>query len=359
MENELFGANGIDNAYKKAITAFGKELYREAKAVIAHTIKENEQLKKRIVELESENTLLDGDYKLVKKRNSELSAKITQLTTESESYKQSWEREKLARHEDGSPVVWSSSKRQLTNVEYQKYLLEQFEKKKRELEDEKLARSKEHDEQRKAEVAHKRHMKEIKDMILAVFSLDLKKVVKIIIDHWKAEMKEFVRDIMEELKSAIFGAESTIEGRKLYVSKAFEWAGVIAEFDEDEGWTADLTKLEPLREDAMRIADGTWELYREELAHKEKRSQLFASAVTALVEMGNNSYQRHLNQEQADTIEAFILFDGGDRKLLCDEIWNKAITSIRSGWRNGTYDALEELRTGELYGQSYSNGLGV
>ena len=359
LENELFGANGIDNAYKKAITAFGKELYREAKAVIAHTIKENEQLKKRIVELESENTVLDGDYKLVKKRNSELSAKITQMTTESENYKQSWEREKLARHEDGSPVVWSSSKRQLTNVEYQRYLLEQFEKKKKELEDEKLARTKERDERRKAEVAHKRHMKEIKEMILAMFSLNFKKVVKIIIDHWKAEMKEFARDIMEELKSAIFGAEPTIEGRKLYVSDAFTWARVFAELDEDESWTVDLTKLEPLREDAMRIADGTWVSYRAELAHKEKRAQLFASAVTTLVEMGNNSYQRHLNQEQADTIEAFILFDGGDRKQLCDEIWNEAITSIRSGWRNGTYEALEELRTGELYGQSYSNGLSV
>ena len=31
--------------------------------------------------------------------------------------------------------------------------------------------------------------------------------------------------------------------------------------------------------------------------HKEKRAQLFASAVTTLVEMGNNSYQRHLNQQ--------------------------------------------------------------
>lgn len=196
-------------------------------------------------------------------------------------------------------------------------------------------------------------------MILAMFSLNFKKVVKIIIDHWKAEMKEFARDIMEELKSAIFGAEPTIEGRKLYVSDAFTWAKVFAELDEDESWTVDLTKLEPLREDAMRIADGTWESYREKLANKEKRVQLFASAVSALVEMGNNSYQRHLNQEQADTIEAFILFDGGNRKQLCDEIWNEAATSIRSGWRNGTYEALEELRTGELYGQSYSNGLGV
>ena len=93
--------------------------------------------------------------------------------------------------------------------------------------------------------------------------------------------------------------------------------------------------------------------------NKERRVQLFASAVSALVEMGNNSYQRHLNQEQADSIEAFILFDGGERKQLCDEIWNEAITSIRNGWRDGTHDALEELRTGKLYGQSYSNGIHI
>ena len=76
-----------------------------------------------------------------------------------------------------------------------------------------------------------------------------------------------------------------------------------------------------------------------------------------LVEMGNNSYQRHLNQEQADIIEAFILFDGGDRKQLCDEIWNEAITSIRSGWRNGTYEALEELRTGNCMARVIAIGL--
>jgi len=117
--------------------------------------------------------------------------------------------------------------------------------------------------------------------------------------------------------------------------------------------------LEPLREDAMRIADGTWESYREELTHKEQRTELFNSAVAALVEMGNNSYQRHLNKEQADTIETFIQFDGGDRKQLCDEIWGEAKYHIKSNWRDGTFDALNELRTGELYGPSYGKGRGV
>jgi hypothetical protein len=187
----------------------------------------------------------------------------------------------------------------------------------------------------------------------------MRKMIQIVIKHWKAELKEFARDAMNEIKDILFREEPKIDGRKAYVSDAFAWAKVFASLDEDENWIRDESKLEPLREDAMRIADGTWESYREELTHKEQRTELFNSAVAALVEMGNNSYQQHLNQEQADTIETFILFDGGDRKQLCDEIWNEAITSIRSGWRNGTYEALEELRTGELYGQSYSNGLSV
>mgnify|MGYP007013908827 FL=1 len=121
----------------------------------------------------------------------------------------------------------------------------------------------------------------------------------------------------------------------------------------------DESKLEPLREDAMRIADGTWEAYREELARKEQRTELFNSAVAALVEMGNNSYQRHLNQEQADAIETFIQFDGGGRSQLCDEIWSEAKYRIKSNWRDSTFDALNELRTGELYGPGYGKGQSV
>ena len=67
----------------------------------------------------------------------------------------------------------------------------------------------------------------------------------------------------------------------------------------------------------------------------------------------------HLNQEQADTIETFIQFDGGDRSQLCDEIWGEAKYHIKSNWRDGTFDALNELRTGELYGPSYGKGRGV
>ena len=90
---------------------------------------------------------------------------------------------------------------------------------------------------------------------------------------------------------------------------------------------------------------------------QEQRSQLFDAAVNAIVQMGNHSYQRHLNQEQADIIEAFLAFDGGDRKLLCDEIWETAKGKVEHYWREGTHDALEELRNRELYSRSYNNGM--
>lgn len=102
----------------------------------------------------------------------------------------------------------------------------------------------------------------------------------------------------------------------------------------------------------------TWESYREELARQAQRSELLDAAVAAIVEMGNNSYQRHLNQKQADAIEDFISFDGGDRTELCREVWDAAKPRIYSGWQDGTWKALEELRTEELYGQSYSSSLG-
>ena len=64
-----------------------------------------------------------------------------------------------------------------------------------------------------------------------------------------------------------------------------------------------------------------WDSYHEKV---EKREQLFDAAVKAVIEMGNCSSQRHLNQEQANTIEAFLTFDGGDRNQLCVDIWDKA-----------------------------------
>ena len=147
--------------------------------------------------------------------------------------------------------------------------------------------------------------------------------------------------------------EKTEKGRQSYVEDTFQFAKMMAKTDPDS--KLDFEDLKPLHEDAMRIADGTWDSYHEKV---EKREELFNAAVWALVEMGNCSSQRRLNQEQASKIETFLAFDGGDRELLCKEIWGKASPQIEHFWRNITQSALDDLRTGKLYGQNYSQGHG-
>ena len=79
--------------------------------------------------------------------------------------------------------------------------------------------------------AHKRHIREIKDFLIAAFSLDMRKMIQIVIKHWKAELKEFARDAMNEIKDILFREEPKIDGRKAYVSDAFAWAKVFASLD--------------------------------------------------------------------------------------------------------------------------------
>ena len=61
----------------------------------------------------------------------------------------------------------------------------------------------------------------------------------------------------------------------------------------------------------------------------------------------------------ADAIEAFINHDGGDRDLLCIDIWDAAKPKIEYYWRDGAFEALEELRTKELYSCNYNRGRGL
>jgi hypothetical protein len=194
-------------------------------------------------------------------------------------------------------------------------------------------------------------LKVVRELILSTFSMNFKKVAQIIVDQWKAGMKHFTKGIKDFLQKAM-SSEKTEAGRKSYVNDAFDLAKIMAKTDtclelEDEA-------LKPLHDDALRIADGTWDSYHEKLQH---RDQLFDAAVNALVEMGNCSYQRHLNQEQANAIEAFLAFEDGDRTQLCSDIWDKASPKINYYWRDGTFDALEELRTKELYGRNYDTSI--
>jgi len=194
----------------------------------------------------------------------------------------------------------------------------------------------------------KERLNAIKEILLAGFSMNFRKVIQIIIDQWKAEARHFTKELKDFLWKAMSG-EKTSEGRKSYVNDAFWYAKIVAKTDTD--WKPDEKKLKPLEEDANRIADGTWDAYH------ERHDQIFDVAVNALVAMGNCSYQRRLSKEQAAAIEAYLSIEGEDRDLLAIELWDAASPKIDHYWRDITFDALEELRTKEFYNHTNSNGL--
>jgi len=245
------------------------------------------------------------------------------------------EKERYAFSENGMPLYWSGGPKdgqRITKDERIKSLAEQLSK------------------SRNSNKALLERLKVLKDLIFATCSLNFKKVVQIIVDQWKVGVKQFTKDLKDFLLKAI-SVEKTVEGRKSYIKDAFDFAKMQAKTDPD--LNLDDKALKPLYDDALKIADGTWESYH------QKHDTLFEEAVKALVEMGNCSSQRHLNQKQADAIEAFISQDGGDRDMLCVDLWEAASPKIEYYWRDGTFDALEELRTKELYNRKNGNGLSM
>ena len=244
-------------------------------------------------------------------------------------------KERLAVKEDGTPLCWKGGNRngqQLTKDEAIKWLGGQL----------KVSQT--------VNSALLDRLRVLRDLLFATCSMNFKRVVEIIVDQWKAGMKHFAKGMKDFIWSAI-SVEKTEAGRKSYVDDAVHFAKMLAKTDPD--LELDDKALKPLYDDALKIADGTWESYH------QKRDQLFDAAVIALVEMGNCQNQRHLNQKQANIIEAFLAFDGGDRIQLCEEIWNVASPKVDYYWRDGTFDALEELRTKELYYRTYGNGRGL
>ena len=260
----------------------------------------------------------------------ELDAEIAEMK---EVYGGLIDKERYAFSENGMPLYWSGGPKdgqRITKDERIKSLAEQLSK------------------SRNSNKVLLERLKVLKDLIFATCSLNFKKVVQIIVDQWKAGVKQFTKDLKDFLLMAM-SVEKTAEGRKSYVKDAFDFAKMQAKTDPD--LNLDDKALKPLYDDALKIADGTWESYH------QKHDLLFKEAVKALVEMGNCSSQRHLNQKQADAIEAFISQDGGDRDMLCVDLWEAASPKIEYYWRDGTFDALEELRTREFYSSTYGTSI--
>lgn len=349
LEDALFGADGIDTAHKKAILHLGKSLYSEAKSMIAQTYKENQQLKKDNQDLKAKNQTLQSKYDTLKVENEKLTRDLDVEKTANSLLSAKLNEEKFAYFKNGKPVMWTGNYKkgqQVTKTERIEYLEEQFEAKKKELEAAKVTRAQEQEKNKNEWIAHKRHMREVKEMISAVFSLNFKKVIRIIIDHWKAEAKEFARDVMNELKTYIFGAETTMKGRKEYVSDAFVWAKVFAEFEMDDNWKPDKTKLQPLEEDAMRIAEGTWESYHSNQSLKD-------AAVEAIVRMANEpGGSKWWSEDDIKTIYDYLRV-ADDRETAIQELKDLAVPDVEhASWLN---NIITQLYNGAL---SKSQGWG-
>lgn len=349
LEDALFGADGIDTAHKKAILHLGKSLYSEAKSMIAQTYKENQQLKKDNQDLKAKNQTLQSKYDTLKVENEKLTRDLDVEKTANSLLSAKLNEEKFAYFKNGKPLMWTGNYKkgqQVTKTERIEYLEEQFEAKKKELEAEKVTRAQEQEKNKNEWIAHKRHMREVKEMISAVFSLNFKKVIRIIIDHWKAEARKFARDVMNELKTYIFGAETTMKGRKEYVSDAFVWAKVFAEFEMDDNWKPDKTKLQPLEEDAMRIAEGTWESY-----HSNQR--LKDAAVEAIVRMANEpGGSKWWSEDDIKTIYDYLRV-ADDRETAIQELKDLAVPDVEhASWLN---NIITQLYNGAL---SKSQGWG-
>lgn len=102
-------------------------------------------------------------------------------------------------------------------------------------------------------------LKMAKELLLSTLGLDFLKVVRGILDLAKAGTKTLARELWDFLLMTM-KAMDTLERRQNYIDSAFRYARILAAM---EGLDYSENFLAPLREDAMRIADGTWDEYHQ------------------------------------------------------------------------------------------------
>ena len=154
-------------------------------------------------------------------------------------------KERLAVKDDGTPLCWKGGNRngqQLTKDEAIKWLGGQL----------KVSQT--------VNSALLDRLRVLRDLLFATCSMNFKRVVEIIADQWKAGMKHFAKGMKDFIWSAI-SVEKTEAGRKSYVDDAVHFAKMLAKTDPD--LELDDKALKPLYDDALKIADGTWESYHQ------------------------------------------------------------------------------------------------
>ncbi len=249
-----------------------------------------------------------------------------------ETYKQIIEREKLAFSKNGKPIMWQGNYKkgqQVTKDERIEFLEE------------------ENENFKKAYKDLVERLKPVKDLVFALLSLNFRKVVQIILDQWKAGLKEFTKDLKDFLLEAM-SVEKTVEDRKLYVDDAFKGAKAIARTD--VSWKSKEEDLKPLYDDAIRIADGTWESYH-------SNNKLKEAAVRAVASLANTPNRKYWSEDDIRAVNAYLnTVPDGSHNAAINELKESALFDYeirQKAWLDDVINRIKQNSLGDGQGLGY------
>ncbi len=369
LNDRLFSAKGLDYSLRASVKEIGKTLYADAKKEIADVLEENKRLKEEAgkvaekAKAETVNEILEvaglswKDGKATAERIGKAwKDKYDKWTTAEEekakaveqARKESRENIRLkadyeAEKKEANRLVAEKLKEQQQHKEelrlQRERLQKDFEAEKKKLQNtiaekiNEIRRNKE--ELRLQEDKHQEHISAVKNALFALMSGNMKEAVLIILQQMQKDMEDFVEDEANRLQRFIFGDANDIDSRRVFVSNSFVWARVLASVEKIDYKKSSFNSLQ---QDALRVADGTWQSWRDE---KEK---LFTDAVDAILELGTSASQKHFSQEQAERIIRYANHIGNKPfEEVTEELWQKAKPQIPDYWREIAADAVNEL----------------
>lgn len=369
LNDRLFSAKGLDYSLRASVKEIGKTLYADAKKEIADVLEENKRLKEEAgkvaekAKAETVNEILEvsglswKDGKATAERIGKAwkdkydkwnTAEKEKAKAVEQARKESRENIRLkadyeAEKKEANRLVAEKLKEQQQHKEelrlQRERLQKDFEAEKKNLQNtiaekiNEIRRNKE--ELRLQEDKHQEHISAVKNALFALMSGNMKEAVLIILQQMQKDMEDFVEDEANRLRRFIFGDANDIDSRRVFVSNSFVWARVLASVEKIDYKKSSFNSLQ---QDALRVADGTWQSWRDE---KEK---LFTDAVDAILELGTSASQKHFSQEQAERIIRYANHIGNKPfEEVTEELWQKAKPQIPDYWRDIAADAVNEL----------------
>lgn len=228
-------------------------------------------------------------------------------------------------NKDGKPVVFTTGPRKGQQASKQELI-------------ESLAAQLENLREEFSEMA--KRFREAKTLLSAMLSGNYKKVVDIILAHLKKELREFSKEAKEALQEIIFGAEKSVKGRKSYFRDAFKEAELEAKFD--LGWEIREGVFNDLKEDAERIAEGTWEEY-----HKD--TELEDAAVEAVANLANTPNRRYWEKSDIDVVNDWLdSVPDGERSDAVAELERRAWEEYHIDKKEWLSDVVRRIEDGDL-----------